>query len=508
MARNDVQNLIEGEVLETTPAEEKAAAKKSITRKLSVSSNSVVTKSNDLIQKTRYSLPKTQQKILLAMIAQIDPKNDTDPNKVYSMSFNTFSKLTGVDMRSQAYRVYLKNTIKKLADSSFWVDEGDKESELYRWISGGTKIDFENKRINMRFSAEIYPYLTQLKSNYTSFNVEYMLKMNSTYSMRFYEILLSYDNGDADYGYTNGVVFQPATDEFLRAKFPQNAGRLKGYKYKAFDIQELKLQLSPAPDGENAKSADKKDRPLTEKYANYKDFDKYVLKRAKDEINAMTDLWFDYIPARIKGEGRKGYQLIYLFIKYKTPEEIRKIRENGVSAEYDEDIACESRKNNKRTATENYAPDVVESAWLSADICDMSVTKATRLLEKRAEYDTLRMSLDAEYEAMVSSVLVYVARLLTNKNPRKAQIAEDTLDALNRVLVHNNGTLRYWVVGMAEMMFEKKRLGQLKSPQYNATIIYNAIEDIKIIEDGKARLESTEKKDLFEMRDLSALFEE
>ena len=29
---------------------------------------------------------------------------------------------------------------------------------------------------------------------------------DSTYSMRFYEILLSYDNGDTDYGYTNGLV--------------------------------------------------------------------------------------------------------------------------------------------------------------------------------------------------------------------------------------------------------------------------------------------------------------
>ena len=71
-----------------------------------------------------------------------------------------------------------------------------------------------DKQIRVRFNPEILPYLSQLKSNYTSYNVEYLLTMNSTYSMRFYEILLSYDNGDTDYGYTNGLVFQPVTKRY------------------------------------------------------------------------------------------------------------------------------------------------------------------------------------------------------------------------------------------------------------------------------------------------------
>lgn len=58
---------------------------------------------------------------------------------------------------------------------------------------------------------------------------------------------------------------------------------------------------------------------------------------------------------------------------------------------------------------------------------------------------------------MISGVLVYVARTLTNKNPRKADLAKETLDALNRVLEHNEN-LKYWVVGMAQMMIEKEML--------------------------------------------------
>ena len=71
---------------------------------------------------------------------------------------------------------------------------------------------------------------------------------------------------------------------------------------------------------------------------------KNVLTKAKEEINAVSNLWFDYIPARIAGEGRKGYQLLYLFIRYKTAEELEEIKENSVVSIYD-DIIVEDRKN-------------------------------------------------------------------------------------------------------------------------------------------------------------------
>ena len=96
------KTVIEGEVLDSQNHHTRTR------NKLSVTSMTVVTKSNELIQKTRYSLPKTQQKLLLAMIAQINPKEDTDPNKVYTMSFSNFSRLTGADTRSSSYRTYLK----------------------------------------------------------------------------------------------------------------------------------------------------------------------------------------------------------------------------------------------------------------------------------------------------------------------------------------------------------------------------------------------------------------
>ena len=229
--------------------------------KYNPASESIITKSNDLIQKTKYALPKLEQKVLLAMMAQINPKETPDADRVYSLSFSDFGRLAGVNMHDNTYLEYLKDTVKSLEDRSFWSLDPASDGHQYKvlsWLQRGSTVNDRDKQIRVRFNPEILPYLSQLKSNYTSYNVEYLLTMNSTYSMRFYEILLSYDNGDTDYGYTNGLVFQPVTKEILD-RFPDKAQDIRGFKYKVFDIQELKEQLSPPPE----KRKKDKEKPLT-----------------------------------------------------------------------------------------------------------------------------------------------------------------------------------------------------------------------------------------------------
>ena len=181
---------------------------------------SMVTKSNDLIQKTKYTLPRTQQKILFVLMSKIDQKNDKDPSKIYEITFNEFSKLTGVQTMDTHYLNYLQKTITDLAGRGFWVrtEEGYK---FVRWLGGDPEVNLKRKVIRLQFGTTIWPQITQLTSNYTSYSIEYLLMMKSTYSMRIYEILLSYDNGSKDYGYTNGIVFEPVNEQIL-SKFHEN----------------------------------------------------------------------------------------------------------------------------------------------------------------------------------------------------------------------------------------------------------------------------------------------
>lgn len=67
-----------------------------------------------------------------------------------------------------------------------------------------------------------------------------------------------------------------------------------------------------------------RDKPLTEKYKVFSDFEKNVLAMVKSEINEMTDLWFDYEPVRRRGV--RKYEFLYIFIKYKNREEMKSVR--------------------------------------------------------------------------------------------------------------------------------------------------------------------------------------
>ena len=67
-------------------------------------------------------------------------------------------------------------------------------------------------------------------------------------------------------------------------------------------------------------------------------------------------------------------------------------------------------------------------------------------------------------------------------------MAYDTRDALNRI-IERDKTLKYWAVGMGDMLKKKNEAGLLKTPQYNATIVFNAMEDYQILQEGKQILE-------------------
>lgn len=203
---------------------------------------SYITKSNDLIQRTKYSLPRNEQKVLFMLMSKIDQKNDKDASKYYSITFNDFAKLTGVRTVDTTYALNLKETIENLENRTFWVKK-EPGSKVYRsisWLQKGSEVDFDKKEIRLRFNQDIWKDIAQLTSNYTSYSIEYLLMMKSTYSMRVYEIILSYDNGNRDYGYTNGLVFQPVNDEILN-KFSSKRDELTGYKYKNSILMSLRV---------------------------------------------------------------------------------------------------------------------------------------------------------------------------------------------------------------------------------------------------------------------------
>ena len=461
-----------------------------------------ITKSNDLIQRTKYSLPRNEQKILFMLLSKIDQRHDLDASKYYTISFDDFAKLTGVNAMDSGYANYLRKTIESLENRMFWVPLGNDQYKTMSWVNRGSIVDMKKKTISMRFNPDIWKDIAQLTSNYTSYSIEYLLMMQSTYSMRVYEIILSYDNGNnRDYSYNNGLIFEPVTEEVLQ-KFPNKRDALKGFKYKRFDIEEFKGMLSmPTRDEINrskSKSKDSsaakfsRDKPLTEKYKVFSDFEKNVLVMVKKEINEMTDLWFDYAPARKRGV--RKYEYLYIFIKYKTKAEMRDVRSYHDRNTHDDEIVRDSRKKKTQSA-EKAAQHITEP--FSTDILKMKYRKATTEIRNKADYASYEDKLTDNEKNICNDIFTYTAKILTNINKRDQ--AEETLDSLNRIIRDNAG-LKTWAMGLCVKfteMFEKAT--ERKAAQYYRTVVYNdTIENSAlIIAAGKQKLASLDPAGVF-----------
>jgi len=195
-----------------------------------------VVKSNDLIRKGRFNLSVVEQRIVLYMITKIKPADV----QLDSLSFDIkeFCEVCGIKYQQNLSQ--LKEVIKELADKSMWVNLPNGKKTLIRWIekpyldlASGTGV------IEMRLDRDLAPYLLNLKSNFTEYQLISVLALRSKYSIKLYELLKSYS--------------------FM--------GR---YEIKIEDLKEYLL--------------------IEDQYKETKYFNKYVISRAIEEINEYTDI--------------------------------------------------------------------------------------------------------------------------------------------------------------------------------------------------------------------------
>lgn len=200
--------------------------------------NKTVIKSNDLIQKSRFSLSLQQQKIILCLIAQISPYDDEF--KLYEFNVVDFCKACGIDYDSGKNYQDLKLAIKEISDKSLWVKTDEDEETLLRWI----EKPYVNKNdgiIKIRLDRDMMPFLLQLKQNFTQYELIWTLHFKSKYSIRLYELVKSIHYHE-----------------------------LEIYK-KRYTVDELKTLLGG------------------ERYKEYRDFKRRALVPAIDEINKYSD---------------------------------------------------------------------------------------------------------------------------------------------------------------------------------------------------------------------------
>lgn len=236
-----------------------------------------VVKSNEIIQKARFSLSTKEQKILLYLISKIKPE-DTDFNEI-KFNISEFCKVCGIDERSGGNYTEIRNAIQTLADKSIWVVNEKGEYVLLRWLNEAT-VSPNAGNINLSFSEKMKPYLLNLSSHFTQYELLYTLALSGQYSLRLYEYFKSF--------------------QFK--------------KYTQISIADLRIQLMV---DEYVKGKLK-----INKYPRFSEFRRFVLDSAISEINEYTDINVSYTLSKT---GR-SYTHITFYINAGVEDSFEKLR--------------------------------------------------------------------------------------------------------------------------------------------------------------------------------------
>lgn len=217
----------------------------------------LVVKDNDLIQKAKYNLTATEQKLIAYVISKIKP---TDTELLwYEISVIDYCELCGIT--KDKFYTEFKNLISSLNDKAIWVDWKDVGFH-FRWFSEAEYLKGKGI-LRVKLNSRLQKYLIGLDKNFTKYELINILALKGKFAIRLFELFKSYEYK----------------------------------KEKEFETEELKELLGAT------------------NWKTFSDFRKFVIERATQEINTYTDIDVSY---KFKKGARGKVVSIVFFIKKKN----------------------------------------------------------------------------------------------------------------------------------------------------------------------------------------------
>jgi plasmid replication initiation protein len=219
-------------------------------------SNLVVTKSNHLVE-AGYKLSLNEQRLILSAIARLDGRKPFPKENEFVITAAEFANSYGVPL-NQAYET-LEDAASRLYErdiKSF--DHAAKVRERFRWVDG-IKYWYGEAKVTLSFSSKIMPYLTQLHQQFTSYELKQISRLKTSYSIRFYELLV----------------------QFLKTE------------ERYISLEQLRMQFE-----------------LYKQYPRFFDFKKRIIDPSMLEINATTNLTVEWDVVK---KGRTITGLMFVF---------------------------------------------------------------------------------------------------------------------------------------------------------------------------------------------------
>ena len=253
-------------------------------------SKSLVVKDNKLIN-AHYSMSVLEMRLFLAMVVQVH-KDDRD-FKTYKVRVRDLMDAGGGMSENIYHRldVITDQLIKRYMRVP--LDEGG-----FAKIGFVSKVEYKKRKgmVELRFDPDLKPYLLQLKEQFTIYDIRNVLSLQSSHSVRIYELLKQFERiGE-----------------------------------RTIEVERLKEMLG-----------------LIGKYRSYNYFKKRVILQAQVELQKKCDISFEFEEQK---EGRRVTAIRFIIHKQKTeragletgldqPEMAAALKEMGLSPTLSEEFA-------------------------------------------------------------------------------------------------------------------------------------------------------------------------
>ncbi|GHC34849.1 hypothetical protein GCM10010082_31930 [Kushneria pakistanensis] len=231
-------------------------------------------KSNALIE-AQYRLSVVEQRIMLACISQVRRDQSITDEVLYSVTAAEIAAMSGTSTK-QAYRELEKAALRlKRRDVRLIKDPNGHGSKRKVMITGWVQTIIyveEEGRVELRFTRDMLPYLTQLTEQFTRYALADVAQMTSAHAIRLYELLVQW----------RGAGEREVEIGWLREAFQ-----------------------------------------LDDKYPAIKDFKRWVIEPAIEQINEHSPLWVQWEQRKT---GRTVTHLAFTFGEKvsKKPQKLRK----------------------------------------------------------------------------------------------------------------------------------------------------------------------------------------
>lgn len=240
----------------------------------------IVAKSNQLIESCIFNATELELQVLNYAVAKLNPKWDNN-GIIFKVTVSELVNTFGMKSKD-AYRLY-KKALSRLMQRRYTVklENGKDWTENLVIGYGGPK---DKSYLEFKFNEHISTHLSNLKTLFTSYNIQNVAKFKSRYSFILYEA--------------------------FKMRLEKNHALNQQYWVGEINIQKLRENLS-----------------LTTKYKLFRDLRISVFDKAKSEINAYSDILLDF---EIKKIGRTPTSIIFK-VKHKVDKEFNTNRKKRLS---------------------------------------------------------------------------------------------------------------------------------------------------------------------------------